>query len=191
MSTTQMNDPRELFLHELGDVLYAERTLVKALPKLQEEASDEELAKGFADHLEETRQHVKNVEQAFEALGEQAKAEKCPGIEGIKQEHDDFVANESPSQEVLDAFLTGAGARTEHYEIAAYEGLVTMADAMGEDEVAKLLSENLEEEKTALRKMQSDRQAACRGWRKGNGVRRGRLAGGGHSIELPPPLPAP
>ena len=155
MSTTQMSDPRELFLHELGDVLYAERTLVKALPKLREEASDEELAQGFSDHLEETRQHVKNVEQAFEALGEQAKAEKCPGIEGIKQEHDDFVANVSPSQEVLDAFLTGAGARTEHYEIAAYEGLVTMADAMGEDEVARLLSENLEEEKAALRKLQA------------------------------------
>jgi len=128
---------------------------VKALPKLQEEASDEELAQGFGDHLEETRQHVKNVEQAFQALGEEAKAEKCPGIEGIKKEHDDFVANESPSQEVLDAFLTGAGARTEHYEIAAYEGLVTMADAMGEDDVATLLRNNLEEEKAALRKMQA------------------------------------
>jgi ferritin-like metal-binding protein YciE len=155
MTNTQMSDPRELFLHELGDVLYAERTLVKALPQLQEEASDEELATGFADHLEETRQHVKNVEKAFEALGQPAKAEKCPGIEGIKKEHDEFVANESPSQEVLDAFLTGAGARTEHYEIAAYEGLVTMANAMGEDEVAGLLSENLEQEKAALRKMQT------------------------------------
>ena len=154
MSSTQMSDPRKLFLHELGDVLYAEKTLVKALPKLQEEASDEELAKGFGDHLEETRQHVKNVEQAFEALGEPAKAEKCPGIEGITKEHDDFVANESPSPEVLNAFLTGAGARTEHYEIAAYEGLVTMAEAMGEDEVARLLSENLEQEKEALGKMQ-------------------------------------
>jgi len=155
MSTTQMSDSRELFLHELGDVLYAERTLVKALPKLQQEASDEELARGFGDHLEETRQHVKNVEQAFQALGEEAKAEKCPGIEGIKKEHDDFVSNESPSQEILDAFLTGAGARTEHYEIAAYEGLVTMAEATGEDEVARLLSENLEQEKQALRKLQT------------------------------------
>ena len=155
MSTTKMSDPRDLFLHELGDVLYAEKTLVKALPKLQEEASDAELASGFADHLEETRQHVKNVEQAFEALGEPAKAEKCPGIEGIKKEHDDFVANESPSSEVLDAFLTGAGARTEHYEIAAYEGLVTMATAMGEDDVASLLNKNLEQEKAALAKMQT------------------------------------
>ena len=140
MSATQMSDPRELFLHELGDVLYAEQTLVKTLPKLEEEATDDELAGGFADHLEETRQHVKNVQQAFEELGEPAKAEKCPGIEGIKKEHDDFVSNESPSPEVLNAFLTGAAARTEHYEIAAYEGLVTMATAMGEDEVARLLN---------------------------------------------------
>lgn len=154
MSSTQMSDPRELFLHELGDVLYAEQTLVKALPKLQAEASDKELAQGFGEHLEETRQHVKNVKLAFEELGEPAKAEKCPGIEGIKKEHDDFVDQESPSPDVLDAFLTGAGARTEHYEIAAYEGLVTVAQAMGEDKVAELLSDNLEQEKKALAKVQ-------------------------------------
>jgi ferritin-like metal-binding protein YciE len=153
--TTEMSEPRELFLHELGDVLYAERTLVKALPKLREEASDEELALGFEEHLEQTRQHVKNVEQVFELLGEKPTAEKCPGIEGIKQEHDDFVANESPSQDVLDAFLTGAGARTEHYEIAAYEGLVTMAEAMRETEVVRLLTQNLEQEKTALENLQT------------------------------------
>ena len=154
MSST-MSDPRELFLHELGDVLYAERTLVKALPKLQEEASDDELRMGFEEHLEQTKQHVKNVEQAFDALGEKPTAEKCPGIDGIKKEHDEFVANESPSQDVLDSFLTGAGARTEHYEIAAYEGLVTMAEAMGETDVVQLLNENLEQERGALEKLQS------------------------------------
>jgi ferritin-like metal-binding protein YciE len=155
MSTSQMSDPRALFLHELGDVLYAEQTLVKALPKLQDEASDQELASGFAAHLEETKRHVENLELAFDELGEAAKAEKCPGIEGIKKEHDEFVANESPTPEVLDAFLTGAGARTEHYEIAAYEGLITMADAMGETRVSELLTENLEQEKKALSTMQS------------------------------------
>jgi ferritin-like metal-binding protein YciE len=149
-----MSEPRELFLHELGDILYAERTLVKALPKLEEEAADAELAEGFGKHLEETKQHVKNVEAAFEELGVPAKAEKCPGIEGIKKEHDDFVANESPAQQVLDAFLTGAGARAEHYEIAAYEGLITMADAMGEEKVVSLLTENLEQEKKALMALQ-------------------------------------
>ena len=153
--STKMSEPRELFLHELGDVLYAERTLAKMLPKLQKEASDEELARGFEEHLDETQQHVKNVEQAFEKLGEKPIAEKCPGIEGIKQEHDDFVAKESPSQDVLDSFLTGAGARTEHYEIAAYEGLLTMAEAMGETEVVELLTDNLEQEKTALEKLKT------------------------------------
>jgi ferritin-like metal-binding protein YciE len=152
---TKMSEPRDLFLHELGDVLYAERTLVKTLPKLQEEASDEDLALGFEEHLDETKQHVKNVELAFEKLGEKPTAEKCPGIEGIKQEHDDFLSKESPSQDVLDSFLTGAGARTEHYEIAAYEGLVTMAEAMGEMEVVELLTENLEQEKTALEKLKT------------------------------------
>ena len=98
---------------------------------------------------------MKNVEAAFEQLGEEPKAEKCPGIDGIKKEHDEFVTNESPSQEVLDSFLTGAAARTEHYEIAAYEGLVTMAQAMGETEVADLLGRNLEQEKTALEKVQT------------------------------------
>lgn len=145
-----MSEPRELFLHELGDVLYAERTLVKALPKLQKEATDDELSQSFADHLEETKQHVTNIEDAFKSLGEKPKAAKCPGIEGIKQEHDEFVEKESPSAEVLDQFLTGAGARTEHYEIAAYEGLITAAEAMGDADVAKLLSENLTQEKKAL-----------------------------------------
>jgi ferritin-like metal-binding protein YciE len=102
--------------------------------------------------LEQTRQHVKNVEQAFEKLGEKPTAEKCPGIEGIKQEHDDFVAKESPSQGVLDSFLTGAGSRTEHYEIAAYEGLVTAAEAMGETEIVELLTENLEQERRRSRR---------------------------------------
>jgi ferritin-like metal-binding protein YciE len=98
---------------------------------------------------------VKNVERAFERLGEKPTAEKCPGIDGIKQEHDDFVAKESPSQDVLDSFLTGAGARTEHYEIAAYTGLIEMARAMGETDAVSLLEENLKEEKEALREVES------------------------------------
>ena len=151
----EMTDPRELFLHELGDVLFAEQTLVKALPKLADEAPTRSSRRASASTSKRPEQHVKNVEKAFEELGETAKAEKCPGIEGIKKEHDEFVADESPSPDVLDAFLTGAGARAEHYEIAAYEGLITMAEAMGEDEVAELLTENLEQEHDALEKMKT------------------------------------
>ena len=155
MSTTQMSDPRELFLHELGDVLYAERMLVKALPKLLEEASDEELAKGFGDHLEETRQHVKNIEQAFQALGRRRRPRSAPASRASRRSTMTSLPTSHPPRTCSTPSSRGAGARTEHYEIAAYEGLMTMADAMGEDEVARLLGENLEHEKTALRKMQT------------------------------------
>lgn len=154
MATT-MNDPRELFLHELGDVLYAEELLVKVLPKLASEASDDDLRTGFEEHLEETKQHVENLRQVFETLGEKAKAEKCPGIEGIKSEHDEFMKNEKPSPEIRDIFLTGAGARAEHYEIAAYTGLVTSAKALGESKAATLLEQNLQQEKEALKKLEA------------------------------------
>jgi ferritin-like metal-binding protein YciE len=152
---TKMDDPRELFLHELGDLLYAENTLVKSLPKLAKEASDRELQKGFEAHLEETRKHVDNLRQVFDAIGEKPKAEQCPGIDGITREHDEFMREEKPSPQITDMFLTGAGTRAEHYEIAAYTGLITMAKALGESDALPLLQANLEQEKAALAKLES------------------------------------
>jgi ferritin-like metal-binding protein YciE len=145
-----MREPRELFLHELKDIYYVEKSLTKTLPRLAAETKDRELASGFKAHLRQTERHAKNIEKIFKQLGEPARAESCPGFDGIKKEHDDFV-KEHPSQPVLDVFLTGAAARTEHYEIAAYTGLVTMAKAMGEPAAAKLLEENLKQEKETLR----------------------------------------
>ena len=154
MATT-MSEPRDLFLHELGDILYAENVLVKALPKMAEEADDADLSTGFEEHLDETRKHVEVLEQVFETLGEKPKAEKCPGIEGIKKEHDEFFSEHDAAPEVADLFLAGAGARAEHYEIAAYSGLITMARALGEDDAASLLEQNLEQEKAALSKLET------------------------------------
>jgi len=158
----KMEDSRELFVHELGDLLYAEKTLIKALPKLAKEATDEELRTGFEQHLEETEQHAANLEQVFELLGEKPKAEKCPGIDGIKAEHDKFIREEKPAPEVCDLFLTGAGARAEHYEIAGYTGLITMAQAMGETDAAALLQENLKQEQAALAKLEKAAQRLSR-----------------------------
>jgi ferritin-like metal-binding protein YciE len=154
MEMPSMDDPRELFLHELGDLLYAENVLVKALPKLAQEATDDELRRGFESHLEETKRHAENLEQVFESIGEKPKAEKCPGIDGIKTEHDEFIKQEQPSPEVRDLFLTGAGARAEHYEIAAYTGLITMAQSMGETDAVSLLQQNLKQEQAALEKLE-------------------------------------
>jgi ferritin-like metal-binding protein YciE len=146
----QMTEPRELLLHELGDILYAENVLVKALPKMAKEATDPELRKGFEKHLEETKGHVETLQQAFEALGEKAKAEQCPAIDGIKDEHDEFISEEKPGPKVRDIFLTGSGSRAEHYEIAAYTGMITIAKGLGETDCAKLLERNLKQEKAAL-----------------------------------------
>jgi ferritin-like metal-binding protein YciE len=153
--TMSMTDPRELFVHELKDVYFAESTLTRALPTMISEASDRELTRGLEHHLQQTRQHVKNLEKVFASLGEKAEGERCPGIEGIKAEHDEFMKKEQPSGEICDMFLTGAAARTEHYEIAAYNGLIAMARGLGERECVELLDQNLKQEKEALKLVES------------------------------------
>ncbi|MGH3037155.1 MAG: ferritin-like domain-containing protein [Gaiellaceae bacterium] len=152
MST--LTTPRDLFLHELGDILYVEQKLAgEVIPKLISEVQADELRTGLEKHLEQTRGHVTNVEQVFDVFGEQPKAEECIGFEGLKKEHDKLV--EESSQELVDLVDAGAVARTEHYEIAAYESLIPMARALGEPEAVGLLEENLKEEKEALREVES------------------------------------
>ena len=149
----EITSPRELFLHELGDILYVERKLAgEALPKLIEEVKDEEFAAGLEGHLKETRQHVANVEKVFELLGEEPHEEECVGFEGLKKEHDQLVEETSPS--LIDLVDAGAAARTENYEIAAYEGLRRMAKGLGEDQAVELLDKNLKQEKEALREVE-------------------------------------
>jgi ferritin-like metal-binding protein YciE len=144
---------RDLFLHELGDILYVERKLAgETLPKLIEEVNDEELGAGLKSHLEETRQHVANVEKVFEIFGEEPHEEECVGFEGLKKEHDQLVEESSPA--LIDLVDAGAAARTENYEIAAYEGLRRMAKGLGEDDAVELLDRNLKEEKEALREVE-------------------------------------
>jgi ferritin-like metal-binding protein YciE len=145
-----MNDPRQLLIHELGDILFAEQTIVKMLPKVIDEVNDEYLTERLDAHLAETKSQVTNVEQAFKALGETPKAEKCPAILGLKQEHDDFVSEEKPSPDVLDLFNVGSASRVEHYEIAAYNAAISLAKTLGEEEVCTLLEKNLDQEMQML-----------------------------------------
>jgi ferritin-like metal-binding protein YciE len=151
---TEMTTPRELFLHELGDILYVEQKLTaEVLPKLIEEVQSAEFRKGLERHLEQTRGHVTNLEQVFDALGERPEAETCIGFEGLKKEHDELTSE--VSDDLIDFVDAGAAARTEHYEIAAYSGLIEMARALGESEAVALLEENLKEERGALRDVES------------------------------------
>jgi ferritin-like metal-binding protein YciE len=153
--TRRVAEPKDLFLSELADVYYAEKALEKVLPKLAQESTDSTLAKGFEQHLEQTRKHATNVEQVFEALGKRPQAQPCPGIEGIKQEHDEFMAEHDATPTMTDLFLAGAAARAEHYEIAAYTGLITMSRTLGDTRITKLLQENLRDEQAALRKVEA------------------------------------
>jgi ferritin-like metal-binding protein YciE len=147
----QLKSPEELFVHELKDVYYAEQTLTKVLPKLAQEATDRELSEAFKHHLSETKDQIKNLEQVFENIGKPAQGEQCPGIDGIKEEHESFMEENDPTPELLNVHLTGAAARAEHYEIAAYTGLIAQARALGERDSVKLLQENLRQEKEALK----------------------------------------
>ena len=151
---SEITNPRELFLHELGDILYVERKLAEeVLPKLIQEVQSPQFRKGLERHLDQTRGHVANVEQVFDELGERAHEEECIGFEGLKKEHDKLA--EEASTDLIDLVDAGAAARTEHYEIAAYESLIPMARALGEPEAVGLLEDNLKEEKEALREVES------------------------------------
>lgn len=138
--------PRELLKHELGDLLYAEKQILKALKPMIRETSDPEMKARLEQHEQETEAQVGNVERAFEAMGEKARPQKCPGILGIIEEKKEFKEEEEPSKAMLEAFNLGAGLRVEHYEIAAYRSAMTLAKSLGLREVAALLKENLDQE---------------------------------------------
>ena len=136
----------ELLIHDLGDILFAEKAILKALPKMIREVSGAEMRQRLEQHREETEQQVRNLEQAFEALGERAKPQKCPGILGIIKEHDEFKEEEEPPKAIMEAFNLGAGLRVEHYEIAAYRSAIAVAENLGLEQVVGLLRQNLEQE---------------------------------------------
>ena len=151
---SDITTPRDLFVHELGDILYVEEKLEQeVLPQLMEEVQNPELRKGLEKHLRETRTHVENLEEVFEQLGEAPEREECIGFEGLRNEHDQLVSETSP--ELIDLVALGAIARTEHYEITAYEQLMMMARALGERDAIDLLEQNQKDEKETLRQAES------------------------------------
>ena len=149
----EIKTPRELFLHELGDILYVEERLEQeVLPKIMGEVRNDELRKGLEKHLEQTRQHVENVEEVFNKLGEQPQSEECIGFQGLKKEHEKLVGESA--EQLIDLVAVGAVARTEHYEVAAYENLITMARGLDERDVVELLEKNMKDDKETLREVE-------------------------------------
>jgi ferritin-like metal-binding protein YciE len=143
---------KELYIDELKDLYNAENQLVKALPKMAKAASSDELRQGFEEHLEQTKGHVQRLEKIFQGLGESPKGKKCKGMEGLIEEGSE-VMEEDYEGSVLDAALIGAAQRVEHYEIAGYGTVRSMAETLGEDDHVSLLEETLQEEKETDEKL--------------------------------------
>jgi ferritin-like metal-binding protein YciE len=137
---------KELYIDELKDLYSAENQLVKALPKMAKAASSDELREGFEKHLEQTRGHVQRLEKIFQTLGESPKGKTCKGMQGLVEEGSG-ATEEDYGGRVMDAALIGAAQRVEHYEIAGYGTVRSMAKTLGADDQVSLLEETLEEEK--------------------------------------------
>ena len=141
---------QDLLTEELKDLLHAEKQLVRALPKMAKAASNERLKAAFQEHLEQTKQHVERLNRAFEMLGEKAKTKTCRGMMGLVEEGQEVIEDGREMEDAAaDLALIGAAQRVEHYEIAAYGTVRTIAEQMNRNDIVKLLNQTLkEEEKT-------------------------------------------
>ena len=145
---TMVENPKELFVHNLGAALTMENTVEEMLGKLVDKANGAELKKQLRHHREETQAQIRNLHQVFQSLGMEPQTSPCPAIEGIEKEGE---ANLRMADESLhdDVILAGC-AETEHHEIAVYENLIVHANALGQEDVVALLQENLEQEQHTL-----------------------------------------
>jgi ferritin-like metal-binding protein YciE len=144
----KLETPNELFTYQLGAALKMEQTVLDMLGDLQEKSQHQELKQQFRHHAEETQQQIRNIEQAFSALGEEPDDSPCPAVEGLEKEGKANIKKADDS--VVDAVILSGAAETEHHEIAVYEGLITEAQAMGKDDIVQLLQQNLEQEQHTL-----------------------------------------
>jgi ferritin-like metal-binding protein YciE len=145
---------KDAFLDELRDAYDFEKQLTKALPKMAKAATSPDLRTAFEAHLEETRGQITRLEAAFASLDEKVRGKHCDGIAGIIEEGKS-VMEEDFDDATMDACLIAGGQRAEHYEMAAYGSLIAWARALGHEEAADLLQENLDEEKAADKKLSS------------------------------------
>lgn len=143
---------QDLLIHQLKDIYSAEQQLLKALPKMQEKASTEELATAFANHLTETENQVERLDRVFALLGERAGGVKCKGMEGLIEEAEETL-DEDGNEAVVDAGIIAAAQRVEHYEISAYGSAKAFAALLGLSDVVELLNESQEEETAADKKL--------------------------------------
>lgn len=139
----------ELFIDELKDIYWAEKHLTKALPKMAKAATSDELRTAIENHLSETENHVTRLENVFESIGEKAVAKKCEAMAGLVKEGEEIVEETEKGTFTRDAGIISAAQKVEHYEIASYGTLKTLAGVLGYNDAVDLLEATLQEEKNA------------------------------------------
>jgi ferritin-like metal-binding protein YciE len=142
----------DLYLHELKDLYSAEKQIIKALPKMIKTAANQELAAGFKEHLEQTREHAERLEKILSGYDQTTRGPKCKGMEGLLAEGSEMMEEEA-DDEVRDAGLIAAAQRVEHYEISGYGTARTYASLLGDKEGAELLQTTLDEEAETDKKL--------------------------------------
>jgi ferritin-like metal-binding protein YciE len=146
-STTVNSKLKELLYEQLQDIYWAEKKLIKALSKMEEAATSQQLKDAFMRHREQTENHINRLEQVFSSIGEDADSTKCPAMAGIISEAEDIIDETDEGTSQRDAALILAAQKAEHYEIATYGGLAQLAQTLGYTEAKNLLGQTLEEEK--------------------------------------------
>ena len=145
----QITDAKQFFLHKLGATLTMEETVVDMLKELEGKANSSDLKEQLSHHRDETQGQIANVTQAFAAFGRDAERKPCPVIEGLKEEGEKTL--QETTTELHDLVILAGCSEVEHHEIAVYNGLIELADQLGEDDVTALLKENLEQEEHTLK----------------------------------------
>jgi ferritin-like metal-binding protein YciE len=141
----ELENLRDLYVHELKDLYSAEKQIIKALPKMAKAATNRQLSSAFTQHLEQTKRQAKRLEEILASNDESTRGPKCQGMEGVIKEGDEMIS-EDAEPEVRDAGLIAAAQRVEHYEMAGYGCARTYAEVIGDKKGARLLDTTLREE---------------------------------------------
>lgn len=152
-SKQKLDSPQALFVHELSDIRSAETIILTMLEEAIEAVSNTQLKAGLKAHHKQTEQHLANVDKVFELMGEKPESIVCKGAKGLHDEAKEAI-KDKPAPEILDSMIASGAMKTEHYEIVSYEGLVDQAKSLGQSDAAKLLQENLKDEKDTLKKLE-------------------------------------
>jgi ferritin-like metal-binding protein YciE len=147
-----MENLEKLFEETLRDVYYAEKAILKNLPKMAKKAGSAKLKSAFEEHIDQTEEHVERLEQVFEMIGKAPRGKRCPAIDGLAEEASELM-QEAKDDTVRDAGMLAAAQAVEHYEIARYGTLAAWADKLGMKDAVKLLRTTLDEEKATDMKL--------------------------------------